>query len=470
MKWKDDCPLRVASINRKELCLGITLVFCSFLMPLFFDVQNFHVYTSLWRAMHNWERTDLMVAALQLVALNSIRGIPHYVGSFFIGESLELRLGKHKAWLLNTLLIIVILQISYWGIEAVHDIRYDFGIPAVLVSAFVVVFGKLNYRYISLMKKAQMIALFLTALQFLDLMPLLGRFPVGCGETSWDIKQAAVLLDGEAILNAMTVVGTLLFFSVGLLIFFLLRDENNLWELGALREQNQEILIQSQLNEMQNRTHREVQYLVHDLKSPLTAMQTLVGIIKMECEMEQRLKDIEYLDRIEDAVEQMSRMISEILYEDHRGPVTTQALVSVALAQASVTDYAHYVHVENQAPDAVISANRFLLPRVLVNLLQNSAQAMPDGRTPEIWLRVRREEQQDGTGRIVFVVSDNGKGIDEEQRNAIWNRRVSGKNSSGLGLAFVRNVVEQLGGEIRMESTVGEGTTISVVLPQKEEA
>ena len=41
------------------------------------------------RALHNWERTDLLAAALQLVALNSLRGIPHYVGAYFVGESLS---------------------------------------------------------------------------------------------------------------------------------------------------------------------------------------------------------------------------------------------------------------------------------------------------------------------------------------------------------------------------------------------
>ena len=216
---------------------------------------------------------------------------------------------------------------------------------------------------------------------------------------------------------------------------------------------------------MKNRTYQEMQYLVHDLKSPLTAVQTLVGVIKMECEVEQRTRDVEYLTRIEGAVEQMSGMISDILYEDQHTLMSTQSLLGVALAQSSVTDYALSVHVDNQAPEALISANRILFPRALVNLMQNSAQAIPKDREPEIWLRVVRREREDGS-EVIFTVSDNGTGIEEETRQEIWDKGVSGRKSSGLGLAFVRNVVEKMDGTICVKSTAGVGAAISIVVPE----
>jgi len=215
---------------------------------------------------------------------------------------------------------------------------------------------------------------------------------------------------------------------------------------------------------MKNRTNQEMQYLVHDLKSPLTTVQTLVGVLKMESEAEQRIRDVEYLDYIENAVERMSTMISEILYENLQSPMTTQELLGVALAQSSVTDYAAYLHVDNRLPDVVISANRFLFPRALINLLQNSADAIPRDREPEIWLRVDRAENG---AWVVFSVEDNGVGIEKERLNTIWDRGSSGRRSSGLGLAFVRNVVEQMGGEIQTRSTPGVGTKISLEFPEE---
>lgn len=463
-KVKQNIPLRLVSVDRGELAMGCLFILISFLMPLVFNVHSFNVDRSLMRALQEWERTDLLAAALQLVALNSLRGIPHYVGAYFVGESLSFRFKDRRAWPVNSGIILVILLLTYWGIGTVHRIHYDFGLPAMLCCFFVFFFRKIHYRYISLWKKACMIVLVLTSLQFMDVMPAVSAMPVGRGETSADIKLASQVLMADTVLNMVALVGMILFVVFALLLFFQLRDENNLKELSILREQNQKIMMQYQLNEMKNRTNQEMQYLVHDLKSPLTAVQTLVGVLKMESEAEQRTRDIEYLDYIENAVERMSNMISEILYENLQSPVTTQELVNVALSQSSVTDYAPYLHVDNQIPDVVISANRFLFPRALINLLQNSADAIPPDREPEIWLRVERAENG---AWVAFCVEDNGVGIEKDRLHTIWNRGASGRQSSGLGLPFVQNVVEQMGGEIRTRSTPGVGTRISLEFPEE---
>lgn len=454
---------RLAAVDKKELLVGVALIAASFFMPLVFNVHNFSVLKSIIRALYQAEKIDIIAASVQLIALNSIRGIPHYVGAYFVGESLSFRWREHRAWPVNSLIILVILLLTYWGIGAVHGIRYDFGLPAVLVCFFVLFFRKIHYRYISLMKKASMITLVLTAFQFLDIMPAMSRFPVGRGETSMDIKMASMILDTDTALNTVGTVGMLLFLAFALVVFFHLREENNLKELNFLREQNQTILMQSQLNEMKNRTHQEMQYLVHDLKSPLTAVQTLVGVLKMESEEDRRERDVEYLDHIENAVERMSEMISEILYQDQQTLHTTQELVEIALAQSSVNDYADYIRVDNQVPEALVNANRFLFPRALINLIENSAQAMEGQSRPEILLQVDRCRKKG----IVFTVQDNGAGIDEQRLETIWNRGTSGRHSSGLGLAFVRNVVDRMNGKIRIKSKVGQGTKIHVILPDE---
>ncbi|MBE6973302.1 MAG: HAMP domain-containing histidine kinase [Ruminococcaceae bacterium] len=454
---------RLVAVDKKELLVGVTLIVASFFMPLMFNVHNFSVLKCIMRALHQTEKLDLVAAAVQLVTLNSIRGIPHYVGAYFVGESLSFRRKGHWAWPVNSLIILVILLLTYWGIGAIHGIRYDFGLPAVLVCFFVFFFRKLHYRYISQPKKASMIVLVLTACQFLDIMPIMSRFPVGRGETSVDIKMASMILEADTALNTAGTAGMLLFVSFALVVFFHLREENSLKEVNFLREQNQIILMQAQLNEMENRTHQEMQYLVHDLKSPLTAVQTLVGVLKMEGEKERRERDVEYLDYIEDTVERMSRMISEILYQDQPALHTTQELVGIALAQSSVNDYADYIRVDNQVPEALVNANRFLFPRALVNLIENSARAMDGQDQPEILLRVDRC----GKKSIVFTVQDNGMGIDAQQLKTVWNHGFSGRQSSGLGLPFVHNVVERMNGKIRIKSEVGQGTSVQLVLPEE---
>lgn len=454
--------------NWKELVGGLVLVLVSFVFPLFFNVQSFDVLDSLSVALVTQEKTTLLLAALQLVLLNAIRSFPHYIGSFFVGESISVERKGKRLTFVNSILIIAIIQFTYSGIGKIHGIFYDFGIPALMVSMLVLLFDKIHYHHISLWKKTLVIIVFVTAFQFLDVMPALKQLPVGRGETSREIKMAALILEGETALNSLSLAGCLLFVLFGLLIFWQLREENNLRELILLREENQQLLLRNEINEAKNRTYQEVQHLVHDLKSPLTAIQALVGVIKMQEEHEQRQENIAYLSRIEDGVEQISQMISEILYEEKRGAVETDNLLRVTLSQMSITNYASYVQVENHAPHATVLVNRVLFPRALVNLVQNSAQAVKNRKNPTIRLTVQREiiEQQPW---ISFRVSDNGCGIPAVQQKHIWERGVSGTQSTGLGLHFVKKVVDQSEGRILLQSQLNKGSTIQILLPEERE-
>lgn len=453
------------SIDRRELILGVSLVLLTFLMPLLFNVRSFAVYDHLNAALRLREKTELMFAAYTLVMLNALRCLPHYIGVFFIGDSLGARRLKGYQGVLSAALGFVLLLLTYGGIELVHGIHYDFGLPAVFVSLFAIVFGALRFR-VSLLKKALMISLALIPLQFMDIAPALDRLPVGRGETSTDIKLAAQLLDAEDMLNSLGMFGMTLFLFFAIIVLLLLREESAFRQLSQLRVQNEEMRAQARINEIRTRGYEEIQFLVHDFKSPLTTIQTIVDVIRMEHEGEESFNDGQYLERIEYAVGSMSGMLSELCHEDRLACVDTKHLADKALSQASATEYAPYLHAENTVPEDRVNANRIYFTRVLLNLMQNAAQAIPKGRTPEIWLRVSRREDADGT-KILFSVSDNGKGIPPEDREKIWSKGVSGKGSSGMGLAFVQSVVEGMGGVIELSSEVGVGTTFTIVLRQE---
>ena len=310
----------IHKIDRKEMMIGLALIALSFLMPVLFTVQNFQVREYMHLALEKQENTDLMVAALRLVMLNALRAAPHYIGAYYIAESVELYRRGKKSWIPNACMILLILPLVYEGIGLVHGIRYDFGLPALLLGSSVVLFRRLDYQYISLTKKNLMLLIFTIAFQFLDIMPLMSGLPVGRGETSSDIKLFADVLEANSLLNAIGAVGNfscdpclqrLFSCSCGM--------QNNLLRLSEEKAKNAD---RAALLEMKNRTYREMKYLVHDLKSPLTSTQTLVGILKMQCEVDGRNREIEYLSRIESQMDRMSSMISEILYETDAVPAT----------------------------------------------------------------------------------------------------------------------------------------------------
>lgn len=456
--------------NKRVLLIGIALIALGFCMPLMFTVGNFRVQYFLKSALRNEERLDLIDAALRLVALNAIRALPHYCGAFLVADTLEFRRGERNAWYCSGGLILLLLYVTYRSVDAAYGtsygIYYDFGLPALVAALLIILFDRLDYRYIALGKKSAFVATQLIAWQFLDIMPAADFLPVGRGEMSQAIKVAGSLLDGESALNTLGALGTGLFVFCTLLLFILLRDENYLREMDALREQNAAIRNKARMNEMRNRTYQEIQHLVHDLKSPLTVVQTLVGVFKLECELEEERQPerLELLERVENAVDQMSRMISEILYQDKTTLVTVDKLMRRVLAQISIEDYAPYVHQEMEDPGAMIRVNGILFCRVLVNLVQNAAHAIQKGRAPNITIRSDTDETW-----VRFQVIDNGKGIEEQKLQDIWSRGYSGTDSSGLGLFFVRSVVERMGGMVDLWSAVGKGTVITLCIPKEEQ-
>lgn len=455
----------IRKTDQREMQIGLALIGLSFLMPVLFTVQSFRVQEYMYLSLERLDTTDLMIAALRLVMLNALRAAPHYIGAYYIAESVQFYWHGKKSWIPNACMILIILPLVYEGIDLVHHIRYDFGLPAFLLGLCVAIFRRLDYQYISRTKKTAMLLIFTVAFQFLDIMPLMRHLPVGRGETSVDIKLISDVLDAGNLLNAIGAVGILVVTLFAAFILFQLRDENNIRRLAEEQEKTQAIQNRALLLEMKNRTFQEMKYLVHDLKSPLTSTQTLVGILKMQCESDGRSREVEYLNRIENQMDRMSSMISEILYENKCSPSDTKRLLDMALAQISVENYASCIHIDNEVPEAKISVNSILFARVLVNLIRNAAQAAVPDRPLEIWLRVRARLVEE-TPTITFSISDNGCGMTQQQQAAMWEQGVSGRGSSGMGLAFVKQTVEAMDGSVVSESRPGKGTRFLIFLPE----
>jgi signal transduction histidine kinase len=99
--------------------------------------------------------------------------------------------------------------------------------------------------------------------------------------------------------------------------------------------------------------------------------------------------------------------------------------------------------------------------QVVLNLVVNARDAMPNGGT----LRIATAERD---GSVVVEVSDSGEGMAPETLKRIFEPFFTTKpegQGTGLGLATVWNLVTHAGGTLRVHSCVGEGTTVSVVLP-----
>ena len=447
-----------------QLAVGILLTITGFFMPLIVNLNTVPVMRFFRLAMHE-ERHLLIYSALLLVLMNILRALPHYIGIYWVADSLRFEYRGKRAALMNGLLIVLLLILTYSLIEAINGIHYDFGLPAILMTGVLVMYDRLHYNYVSLTKRTLFIAVTLTAVQFLDIMPAAGALPVGRGELSRDIKRAAEVLELESDLNVTSVILLLALLLIALLIFILLRDENRLREASELKEANARIQMEAFQLEVQNRTLKETQYLVHDLKSPLSVVRTLEGVLRLQNEPEPDSLEAETYDRMEKAMDQMSMRISQLLTMDRKDRFTVADLVHDVLAQISIESYAPHVSAETEVPGAVLYANQGLLSRAVVNLIVNAVQAVPEDREPRVEFTALRKD-----GHNVLAVTDNGKGVSPELKETVWTHGVSGRGSSGLGLAFVKTAAERFGGHVEIESEPDQGTTIAVWIPEEEKA
>jgi signal transduction histidine kinase len=117
-------------------------------------------------------------------------------------------------------------------------------------------------------------------------------------------------------------------------------------------------------------------------------------------------------------------------------------------------------------PPAYVNGNQ--IQQVLLNLLINSRQAMPNGG--RLWIKLLHDTENN---MIDLVVRDNGCGIPADKLPRIFESfyttksgpDASGKGGTGLGLSMCRDILESHHGRIRVDSTVGKGTAFTLKLP-----
>lgn len=230
--------------------------------------------------------------------------------------------------------------------------------------------------------------------------------------------------------------------------------------------------------EIEDERRAFVDTLAHDLKNPLGAIKVQMQLLQRRLARSEAI-DVPGIVRSSESVlrsvEQMTGMIGEMLdtaylrdgqaLELHLEPVDLVALARTARDNSDRLSTLHTVRLVTPLDTLVGTWDRSRLERVLGNLLDNAIKYSPEGR--EVTIEVDRM----GHEWALLRVHDRGLGIPEDELPHIFERYRRGRNvvgkiaGAGIGLAGVRQVVDQHGGTIEVESREGEGTTFTVRLP-----
>ena len=135
---------------------------------------------------------------------------------------------------------------------------------------------------------------------------------------------------------------------------------------------------------------------------------------------------------------------------------------------ASQLSQAQIELVEEPSPPMQIKVDAPQIKQVLINLVQNAADAI--GRNGKITLRARPDRKRLAsveTDVVVLEVEDTGKGIPPEVQKRLFDPFFTTKDSgTGLGLPIASGIVQKHGGALQYQTQVNYGTTFGIVLPQ----
>lgn len=217
--------------------------------------------------------------------------------------------------------------------------------------------------------------------------------------------------------------------------------------------------------------------LVHDLKAPLTAILGYTKLLSTKAEALGEQGRDNAIQRIESSSQDLLHMVNDVLRSasfEAAEPVRTEPIKLVPFLHDLVESIQTMAAARDgqprairvHAPDGIsIQSDPSALRSVLQNLLENAVKYSPPGAPIELEVRKADEGLQ-------FAVRDHGRGIPPEEQEVIFERfrrRRPGEAAEGvgLGLYIVRSLIQAQGGDIEIESTVGQGSTFRVTIPER---
>ncbi|MDP6775357.1 MAG: ATP-binding protein [Candidatus Latescibacteria bacterium] len=224
--------------------------------------------------------------------------------------------------------------------------------------------------------------------------------------------------------------------------------------------------------------------IAHELNQPLVGVRGLAEHVLIAMERGWDLSRGKLEDRLRRIVDQADRMVHIIQHvrmfareagKKEVSPVEINDVVRSGMDMLDAQFKSHGVHLRAELADGLpcVLANPFSLEEVLINLLNNSRDAVEE-RLGE------KGESQDGRvvvrtrassgDRIEIEVEDNGTGIPEEAVARVFDPFFTTKDpdrGTGLGLSVSRSIVEEFGGTIGIGPAAGRGTSATIILPAR---
>jgi signal transduction histidine kinase len=247
-------------------------------------------------------------------------------------------------------------------------------------------------------------------------------------------------------------------------------------EIGTLiQEYNKMIAALEESAQKLARSEREsawremAKQVAHEIKNPLTPLKLGVQLLDKSW----REKDPNFDKKFEkfsksfiEQIESLSLIASEFsnfakMPDTPFENVNLTRLVEKTIDLFDQSEDLEIVYTLNADKDVIVRGGKDHLLRIFNNLVKNAIEAVPEYRKGIIEIKLETSGKN-----ALIEITDNGKGIPEKLQDSIFNHNFTTKSSgTGLGLAFVKQAIENMYGSIRFETEPNKGTTFYIVLP-----
>jgi signal transduction histidine kinase len=220
-----------------------------------------------------------------------------------------------------------------------------------------------------------------------------------------------------------------------------------------------------------------ISLMSHELRTPLTSINGFAELLTTDDELSEQSK--EFVTIISNESQRLSRMINTFLevtklqrkdrQEVLKIPLRLDEVVKETIAGLQKVAKKRRIRLVEQPTQRLppVAADKSMITQAIKNLVSNAIKYSPERTTVTVSTALEAEA-------VRLCVEDRGYGIPAEARERVWEKfyrvvrddQEKDEESTGLGLSFVREVVEQHGGTVDLESEVGRGSKFSFTLPR----
>jgi signal transduction histidine kinase len=434
---------------------SILLIGFGLLFPYISKMAWFNIIYNVRKAINAGDSGLLILAAASMSFLYALQSTTLFLGTVLILFYTELKGTFSK---LNLYIITILSIISLQLLDSII-FNMSWEIVSTIFSLIIslLIFDKFFYERNSFLHISIVSIQVFFAFQWLNIMPLFSPYFIGQSDVSSSIKTAGIYIHSSSVLNFTGFAFFLPFiFSAFITSALFISYIRNL-KIIKQNYENESEIQSMKAKILENRIQKEVKSLVHDLKTPLVTIQGLNSLLAVSKDTS---KLLEYSQRIDGSVSKMNEMISSFLYDTSRQKLKAVDLISYVRAQLPLEDDSIKIdiHIKDNLPS--IYVNKIRVARAVINILENAIIAPCKKPFKHIIFEVKPAFN----GLQIFI-SDNGIGIKDSELQRIWEIGYSTNNTSGLGLPFVKQVIEDNEGTVDILSKVEEGTSVTIYLP-----